>query len=279
MEQKSKQKIVQSKVWSEEEEVKLKRSLNCEVKTEDLQRDVTSILNQMSPEEIQEAQKELLSTLDPSLIQFLQKRSAYKDSLNGNVKEEKNNESDTKMDQMDLQAKQTKQARQSTQIKPNKSIQINSKPTKQDIENEQRLGQEIANSLDYTKIQTEEDLAAAVSLLPSSEQQKLAWTKPVHISKETKDLRFHFDGYIIPSTSSYDIQSGLYNHGEEGDKAGYTISELILLGRSAVSGQRVLALKCILNILQKRLEVIQNNQELKPTLLPVDLLHLLLVQQ
>lgn len=270
MEQKNKQKIVQSKVWSEEEEVKLKRSLNCEVKTEDLQRDVTSILNQMSPEEIQEAQKELLSTLDPSLIQFLQKRSAYKDSLNGNVKEEKKNESVTKIDQVELKARQT------TQINPNNSNQLHSKPTKQDIENEQRLGQEIANSLDYTKIQTEEDLAAAVSLLPSSEQQKLAWTKPVHISKETKDLRFHFDGYIIPSTSSYDIQSGLYNHGEEGDKAGYTISELILLGRSAVSGQRVLALKCILNILQKRLEVIQNNQELKPTLLPVDLLHLLL---
>ena len=70
MEQKTKQKTVQSKAWSEEEETKLKRSLNCEVKTEDLQRDVTSILNQMSPEEIQEAQKELLSTLDPSLIQY-----------------------------------------------------------------------------------------------------------------------------------------------------------------------------------------------------------------
>lgn len=168
MEQKNKQKIVQSKVWSEEEEVKLKRSLNCEVKTEDLQRDVTSILNQMSPEEIQEAQKELLSTLDPSLIQFLQKRSAYKDSLNGNVKEEKKNESVTKIDQVELKARQT------TQINPNNSNQLHSKPTKQDIENEQRLGQEIANSLDYTKIQTEEDLAAAVSLLPSSEQQKLA---------------------------------------------------------------------------------------------------------
>ena len=129
MEQKSKQKIVQPKVWSEEEEVKLKRSLNCEVKTEDLQRDVTSILNQMSPEEIQEAQKELLSTLDPSLIQFLQKRSAYKDSLNGNVKEEKKNESVTKIDQVELKARQT------TQINPNNSNQLHSKPTKQDIEN------------------------------------------------------------------------------------------------------------------------------------------------
>ena len=125
MEQKSKQKIVQSKVWSEEEEVKLKRSLNCEVKTEDLQRDVTSILNQMSPEEIQEAQKELLSTLDPSLIQFLQKRSAYKDSLNGNVKEEKKNESVTKIDQVELKARQTTQLTQSTQTtQSTKSTQI-----------------------------------------------------------------------------------------------------------------------------------------------------------
>lgn len=237
MEAKAKQKKqpMNSLSMSKEDEEKVKRSLQCEVRSEDLQNHVQSILSQMSKEEIMEARDDLLKSLDPSLISFLQKRSAYKDSLK------------------------------------------NEQPIKNERDdNDVIRGQQIANTIDYSQIKTEKDLEAAVSLLPESEQQKLAWTKPIRETKESKGIRFHFDGFIIPATSSYASHSGLYNHGDEGDKAGYTVNELVLLGRSAVSGQRVLALKCIYNILRRRSLAILYQQELKPKTLPIDLIHLLL---
>ena len=169
------QSIAEKKTFiqlSSEEEEKIKRSLPGEVQPEELQRDVSNMLNQMSEEEIADARKELLSSLDPSLIAFLQKRGQYKDSLKGK-----------------------------TESIPQRELSNNSVKNPS-LENDQMKAREIANAIDYSTIQTEEDLAKAVSLLPSSEQQKLAWTKPIKESQESSSIRYHFDGFIIPSSSS-----------------------------------------------------------------------------
>lgn len=66
---------------SPDEKERIERSFSKEVSREDIQRDVNSILGQMSEQEIQEAREELLHSLDPKLISFLMKRSQYKESM------------------------------------------------------------------------------------------------------------------------------------------------------------------------------------------------------
>ena len=48
-----------------------------------------------------------------------------------------------------------------------------------------------------------------------------------------------------------DVQSGLYNHGEEPGRAGYTVTELFTLLRSTNARQRVFALDTLAAILDK----------------------------
>ena len=48
-----------------------------------------------------------------------------------------------------------------------------------------------------------------------------------------------------------DIQSGLYHHGEEAERAGYTVTELFTLLRSTNARQRVFALDTLAAIIDK----------------------------
>lgn len=47
------------------------------------------------------------------------------------------------------------------------------------------------------------------------------------------------------------VLKGLHNHGEEQERPGYTIQELLQLSRSAVLQQRVIALTSLSNIMAK----------------------------
>ena len=58
--------------------MKMERSFSHEVDDKDIQHDVQEVMGQMTEEEKLQARDELLQSLDPSLIAFLQKRSAYK---------------------------------------------------------------------------------------------------------------------------------------------------------------------------------------------------------
>eukprot|EP00088_Acartia_fossae_P064826 TRINITY_DN7984_c0_g1_i4.p1 TRINITY_DN7984_c0_g1~~TRINITY_DN7984_c0_g1_i4.p1 ORF type:complete len:1077 (+),score=252.19 TRINITY_DN7984_c0_g1_i4:61-3231(+) len=63
--------------------------------------------------------------------------------------------------------------------------------------------------------------------------------------------RFGFEGEILDPKAKVDVNSGLYHHGEEADRAGYTLSELFTLLRSSSARQRVLALNTISAIMDK----------------------------
>ena len=47
---------------------------------------------------------------------------------------------------------------------------------------------------------------------------------------------------------------GLHHHGEEADRAGYTLEELFLLSRSNFLQQRVLAINTLARIIEKVIE-------------------------
>ncbi|KAJ3323967.1 RNA polymerase II associated protein 1 [Boothiomyces sp. JEL0866] len=82
------------------------------------------------------------------------------------------------------------------------------------------------------------------------EEKKLEWTKEIQVQSESH-LRFDFHGGILDSNAEFDSISGLYHHGDQPDKAGYTIEELIHLTKSTFPSQRALALQIISVIVKK----------------------------
>ena len=245
---------------SESDVAKVKRSFLPGMNESDIQRDAEAIVGQMSEEERMAELDRVLKTVDPSLIAFLRKRSAYKGmsgasggnpvGMGGEVHEKEE------------------------EVHEEEEV---SEKEEEVSEKEEELARRIANEVDYSSLKTEADLENAVAKLPQTEQQKLEWTRPVTTASNPKEPRFHFNGMLLPASSSstISVHSGLYNHGEEADLPGYTVSELSLLARSAVSGQRVLALKCIYNILRRRSLSREFGQTLVPATLPVTVLRVL----
>ena len=253
---------------SESDVAKVKRSFLPGMNESDIQRDAEAIVGQMSEEERMAELDRVLKTVDPSLIAFLRKRSAYKGmsgasggnpvGMGGEVSEK---EEEVSEKEEEVSEKEEEVSEKEEEVS----------------EKEEELARRIANEVDYSSLKTEADLENAVAKLPQTEQQKLEWTRPVTTASNPKEPRFHFNGMLLPASSSSTIavHSGLYNHGEEADLPGYTVSELSLLARSAVSGQRVLALKCIYNILRRRSLSREFGQTLVPATLPVTVLRVL----
>lgn len=89
----------------------------------------------------------------------------------------------------------------------------------------------------------------------SSEPSKLDWMRtspdsaytPNQASVNMKDLRFDFKGALIaPRTAaSIPVTAGLHHHGDAPDSAGYTVPELCHLSRSSVPMQRCIALQTL----------------------------------
>lgn len=93
------------------------------------------------------------------------------------------------------------------------------------------------------------------------ELEKLSWISSVDEGSGTSTdkkksaismLRFDFKGFPIDSESKPDIplSAGLHHHGDDPQKAGYTIQEILYLCRSTVPAQRVLNLQILGNIIK-----------------------------
>eukprot|EP01080_Neovahlkampfia_damariscottae_P003076 gene3076-5246_t len=97
------------------------------------------------------------------------------------------------------------------------------------------------------------------------EKEKLEWMKPISKpTKNTSSIRYDFDGKIIKNDEEIPTNSGLYHHGEEPDKPGYTIDEIFHLIHSTVPSQRILCLKILKNI-------IKNDSKVKEQLFEMDI--------
>lgn len=102
-----------------------------------------------------------------------------------------------------------------------------------------------------------------------ADPSKLAWMAPLPTPHSTADrespyypgqtslslsaLRFDFRGRILAPSRSRDIpvSKGLHHHGEAPEAAGYTVSELGRLARSAVPAQRCVAFQTLGRILYR----------------------------
>ncbi|KAA8582160.1 hypothetical protein FQN60_008900 [Etheostoma spectabile] len=115
------------------------------------------------------------------------------------------------------------------------------------------------------------------------EPEKLEWMRDLPSprrkgTKKAMQARFDFAGSLIPPTEDLPTHLGLHHHGEEPERAGYSLQELFLLSRSQLIQQRSLALSTLANILSKArsgeyLSVLQGS--VVSTLLDAGLLFLL----
>ncbi|XP_069684801.1 RNA polymerase II-associated protein 1-like isoform X2 [Periplaneta americana] len=89
------------------------------------------------------------------------------------------------------------------------------------------------------------------------EREKMQWigdippAPPPPVDKPYS-ARFNFQGILLPyAEDKVDVTRALHHHGEEPERPGYTLQELLQLSRSSMLQQRVLALMTLGNILDK----------------------------
>jgi len=212
-------------------------------------------LQEMSPQEILEAQQELLSSLDPKLIEKIKNRR----------KSEKKT------------VKKVEKKTEGTKVLVGKSV------VKQE-DTEQLQKEEMIKSL--AAVKTEEELKQQAELLPAEERAKLDWTqstgekqekvphkKIARPAAEKASLeRFDLDGHVLEATDAeLPVHSGLFHHGDDPDAAGYTLPELLHLARSSVASQRAMALSVVAKILHQRQLQEQASLPVAPRVLPRDM--------
>ncbi|KAG6953736.1 hypothetical protein JG688_00012676 [Phytophthora aleatoria] len=210
-------------------------------------------LQEMSPQEILEAQQELLRTLDPKLVEKLKSRR----------KKEKKREENV--------------------VKAGKKVSIGESIVKHDEEKEQVQKEEMIKSL--AAVKTEEELHEQAKLLPAEERAKLDWTQTTktdekaHGKKISRPVvedatleRFDLDGKMLDATDAeLPVHSGLFHHGDDPDAAGYTLPELLHLARSSVASQRAMALNVVAKILHNRQLQEHAGLPVTPRVLPRDM--------
>lgn len=111
------------------------------------------------------------------------------------------------------------------------------------LENLKRRGRE--------KAQARQNEAA----VEMEEEDKLAWMRddveveePAVALDRYADVRFDFEG---KTAEDAEAGSGLYHHGREADKAGYTLEEMFMLIRSQVPSQRTLNLQSFSSLMER----------------------------
>ncbi|POM78814.1 RNA polymerase II-associated protein 1, partial [Phytophthora palmivora] len=206
-------------------------------------------LEEMSPQEILEAQQELLRTLDPTLIEKLKNRRKSGNKREREVKKVVAGESVVRME-----------------------------------EDEQLQKEEMIKNL--AAVKTEEELKEQTKRLPADERAKLDWTQNVKDKKDSKAAkkmarpvaedatleRFDLEGKMLEATDAeLPVHSGLFHHGDDPDAAGYTLPELLHLARSSVASQRAMALIVVAKILHNRQVLEQSSLPLVPRVLPRDM--------
>jgi hypothetical protein len=89
-------------------------------------------------------------------------------------------------------------------------------------------------------------------MAPATDEENAAYD-PSRENLSPKDIRFNFKGGIIPPSQSARIPTdvGLHHHGDAPSAAGYTVSELGILSRSAFPAQRSIAIQTAGRILYR----------------------------
>ncbi|XP_012059010.1 PREDICTED: RNA polymerase II-associated protein 1 [Atta cephalotes] len=235
-------------------------------------------LTQMSEAEILKEKRKLEETLDPKIIQFLRNKknkfmekpieqnrqldasvvnkTAVITEVSSDKKVRLSSNDNEEMDcETDVISTSNAKETMNTEISSNKKIKLSSDNvnTKMDCEDDTwRIP-------DSSKEIFKESKQKGWLHMNTPEPEKLKWME--NLSEEEKDevlpdkeynARFDFNGLLLPyKDESLTVDKGLYHHGEEPERPGYSFQELLQLSRSSNQQQRCTALITLANIMEK----------------------------
>lgn len=171
----------------------------------------------MTEEDILREKRKLESTLNPSLIEFIKRRRREKERSDSRIEEEKEK----------LEFRES-----STEAKS------------------EALPEMIKEILTEAKKNNWVHMDVV-------EKEKAKWMEDVGEGKkvdfnEPYNARFDFNGVLMPfNDDNITIDKGLHHHGDEPERPGYSLQELLQLTRSSSLQQRSIALQTLANIIEK----------------------------
>uniref|UniRef100_A0A8C8SVJ9 RNA polymerase II associated protein 1 n=1 Tax=Pelusios castaneus TaxID=367368 RepID=A0A8C8SVJ9_9SAUR len=193
-------------------------------------------LHSMTQEEILQEQKRLLAQLDPSLLAFLKSRHVVDKS---------------------------QEERGGSCGHPERGIesQHGTEETMEDFSGEKSGTEKSVKTEEDTRTEiTEVDLPIKPQQewihMDNVEFEKLEWIKDLPQPRQSRtkkgmQARFSLKGELIPPDADLPTHLGLHHHGEEAERAGYSLQELFHLCRSQIIQQRTLALQALGHVVQK----------------------------
>ncbi|KAM6444679.1 RNA polymerase II-associated protein 1 [Rhynochetos jubatus] len=196
-------------------------------------------LRSMSEEEILQEQERLQAQLDSSLVAFLKSRRGGKESQKKELKMEQN------------RPEESVESLPVAQHGVGLSVSMQELGLEESVRKEEKMKVEITDDDDLPVKPKKEWIH-----MDNVELEKLEWMKdlPSPRQKKTKkgmQARFSLKGELIPADADLPTHLGLHHHGEEAERAGYSLQELFHLSRSQVIQQRTLALQVLGRIVQK----------------------------
>nr|XP_061798928.1 RNA polymerase II-associated protein 1-like [Nerophis lumbriciformis] len=197
----------------------------------------------MSPSEILEEQERLLSQLDPRLVEFVRSRRAESAPSSSSSRERP--EAKCSGESVHLSSDSRKSDSGTATLSKPKEVQMKE-------EEEKELSTQSAVSESHLPVKPQKEWLHMDKLEP----EKLEWMTDIPAPRKTRtkqamQARFDFNGTLIPPTEDLPTHLGLHHHGDEPERAGYSLQELFLLSRSQLIQQRSLALSTLGNILSK----------------------------
>ena len=183
-------------------------------------------LKSMTKEEILEEQEKLRASLDPNLLDFLQKRKRRHEISDPVCESEKN-------------------------VTP--------------LLESSNLNEDVQGLIGEAKRQKWKHFDLI-------ESEKLEWMQTNESEMEKKGFqtpRFDFEGRLIPLGVEMPTETGLFHHGEEGDRPGYTLEELIHLSDSSLQSQKIISLQTLACIAKNAQNDNTINQVIEASLLKI----------
>ncbi|XP_006883054.1 PREDICTED: RNA polymerase II-associated protein 1 [Elephantulus edwardii] len=186
-------------------------------------------LQAMSPGEILQEQQRLLAQLDPSLVAFL--RSCSHTHVQPGEKategQKPGGPSAGVIKKEPIEPPAAREPRKKVELAPETSaVTLPVTPNKEWLH---------MDTVELEKLHWTQDL-------PPLRQQQM---------QERMQARFNLQGELLAPDVDLPTHLGLHHHGEEAERAGYSLQELFHLTRSQISQQRVLALQVLAQVISR----------------------------
>ncbi|XP_051000387.1 RNA polymerase II-associated protein 1 [Acomys russatus] len=205
------------------------RSQAAEQEVQTIHEENVARLQAMDPDEIRKEQQQLLAQLDPSLVAFLRSHSHGREQTGtkASMEQSPGRRSGPVAKEEPITSASTSEPKMEEKLEPRAPVlTLPMTPHKEWLH---------MDTVELEKLHWTQDL-------PPLRQQR---------TKERMQARFSLQGELLAPDVDLPTHLGLHHHGEEAERAGYSLQELFHLTRSQVSQQRALALHVLSQIINR----------------------------